>query len=108
MTSEESAREWCKQNGYVMMRESDYEQATTKAYFEGQNASTSEKQNKCDAIPGRCKDCTYFEYDKVMMICGIPLIAMHEYCGRWGDGVKSSENGFCFLFEHKDGTVQRG
>jgi hypothetical protein len=44
---EASAREWCKQNGYVMMRESDYEQAITKAYFEGQNASTSEIQNKC-------------------------------------------------------------
>jgi len=49
-TSEESAREWCKQNGYVMMREFDYEQEVTKAYFEGQNASTSE-------IPNKCEDC---------------------------------------------------
>ena len=35
---EASAREWCKQNGYVLMPEAVYEQDMTKAYFEGQNA----------------------------------------------------------------------
>ena len=43
---EASAREWCKQNGYVMMRESVYEQDVARAYFEGQSASTSEIPNK--------------------------------------------------------------
>lgn len=36
--NEESVREWCKQNGYLLIRESVYEQEITKAYFEGQNA----------------------------------------------------------------------
>ena len=37
---EKSVREWCKQNGYLLIRESVYEQEITKAYFEGQNANT--------------------------------------------------------------------
>jgi len=62
-TPEESAREWCKQNGYVMMRESDYEQAITKAYFEGQNASTSEIPNKWIPVSERLP-----EYGKKVLV----------------------------------------
>jgi len=54
---EESVREWCKQNGYVMMRESDYEQAITKAYFEGQNAEPCE-----DAISRQAVEKYVSEY----------------------------------------------
>ena len=50
---------------------------------------------------GHCKDCKYFEYDSVAKVNGIPLIVAHEICKRWGDGCKSKEDGYCFLFEPK-------
>ena len=50
---------------------------------------------------GRCKDCKFFEYDSVANVDGIPLIVAHEICSRWGDGCKTREDGFCFLFEPK-------
>lgn len=49
----------------------------------------------------RCKDCKHFEYDHVENVNGIPLIVAHEICMRWGDGVKTSENGYCFLAERR-------
>ena len=49
----------------------------------------------------RCKDCKYFEYDHIENVNGIPLIVAHEICTRWGDGVKTSENGYCFLAERR-------
>lgn len=52
----------------------------------------------------RCKDCKHFEYDHVENVNGIPLIVAHEICMRWGDGVKTSENGYCFLAERKEVT----
>lgn len=51
---------------------------------------------------GRCKDCKYFEYDSVAKVNGIPLIVAHEICSRWGDGCKTSEDGYCFLFEPQE------
>ena len=48
---------------------------------------------------GRCKDCKYFEYDSVAKVDGIPLIVAHEICSKWGDGCKTREDGYCFLFE---------
>ena len=48
---------------------------------------------------GRCKGCKYFEYDSVAKVDGIPLIVAHEICKRWGDGCKTKEDGYCFLFE---------
>ena len=50
----------------------------------------------------RCKDCKYFEYDSVAKVDGIPLIVAHEICSKWGDGCKTSEDGYCFLFEPKE------
>ena len=52
---------------------------------------------------GRCKDCRYFEYDSLAKVDGIPLIVAHEICKRWGDGCKTKEDGYCFLFELKKG-----
>ena len=49
----------------------------------------------------RCKECKYFEYDSVANVDGIPLIVAHEICSRWGDGCKTREDGYCFLFEAK-------
>ena len=48
---------------------------------------------------GRCKDCKYFEYDSVAKVDGIPLIVAHEICSKWGNGCKTREDGYCFLFE---------
>lgn len=51
-----------------------------------------------------CKDCKYFEYDSVAKVDGIqiPLIVAHEICSKWGDGCKTREDGYCFLFEPKE------
>ena len=51
---------------------------------------------------GHCKDCKYFEYDSVAKVDGIPLIVAHEICNRWGDGCKTKEDGYCFLFEPQE------
>lgn len=50
----------------------------------------------------RCKDCKHFEYDSMAKVDGIPLIVAHEICKKWGDGCKTSEDGYCFLFEPKE------
>lgn len=52
---------------------------------------------------GHCKECKYFEYDNVIKVDGIPLILAHEICSRWGDGCKTKEDGYCFLFEPQEG-----
>lgn len=52
---------------------------------------------------GHCKDCKYFEYDNVARPGnGIPIIVAHEICSRWGDGCKTSEDGYCFLFKLRE------
>ena len=56
------------------------------------------------AKTGRCKECQYFEYDSVANVDGVPLIVAHEICSKWGDGCKTSENGYCFMFEQKGGA----
>ncbi len=50
----------------------------------------------------RCKDCRHFEYDSVAKVDGISLIVAHEICKRWGDGCKTREDGYCFLFEPQE------
>ena len=51
---------------------------------------------------GMCRDCKYFESDHVAAVDGIPLIVAHEICTKWGDGCKTRENGWCYLFEEAD------
>lgn len=51
----------------------------------------------------RCEDCKYFELDSWMNVNGIPLIVAHNICKRWGDGCKTKADGYCFMFESKDG-----
>lgn len=55
---------------------------------------------------GHCKDCKYFEYDSVANVDGIPLIVAHEICSRWGDGCKTKEDGYCFMFEPQESEVK--
>ena len=51
---------------------------------------------------GKCKNCKYFEYDSVAKVDGVPLIVAHEICSKWGDGCKTKEDGYCFLFEPQE------
>jgi len=53
---------------------------------------------------GKCKNCKYFEYDSVAKVDGIPLIVAHEICNKWGNGCKTSEDGYCYLFEPQEGA----
>lgn len=55
---------------------------------------------------GHCKDCKYFEYDSWANVDGIPLIVAHEICSRWGNGCKTKEDGYCFMFEPKMQEVE--
>ena len=59
-----------------------------------------------EALPeveiGMCRDCKYFETDHVAKVDGIPLIVAHEICTKWGEGCKSRENGWCYLFEEAE------
>ena len=48
----------------------------------------------------RCKDCKHFHYDMPYVIQGIPVFG-HEVCDFWGDGCKTSENGFCSYAERR-------
>ena len=48
-----------------------------------------------------CKDCKFFEYDRLAMVDGIPLVMVHSICSKWGNGCETNENGYCFLFEPK-------
>lgn len=51
---------------------------------------------------GKCKNCKYFEYDSVAKVDGVPLIVAHEICNKWGNGCKTSEDGYCFMFEPQE------
>ena len=51
---------------------------------------------------GKCKNCKYFEYDSVAKVDGVPLIVAHEICNKWGNGCKTSEDGYCYLFEPQE------
>lgn len=50
---------------------------------------------------GRCKDCQYFQHDSIAIVDGIPLIVAHEICTTWGDGCKTREDGYCFMYTPK-------
>lgn len=54
----------------------------------------------------RCKDCKHFELNHIGKVNGISLIVAHKICKRWGDGCRTSENGWCFLAERKEECTQ--
>ena len=58
--------------------------------------------NPQESKTGYCKECKYFEYDSVAKVDRIPLIVAHEICKRWGDGCKTKEDGYCFLYEPQE------
>lgn len=70
-----------------------------EANVNGYSQGLKDASNMAQEPIGHCKDCKYFEYDYVANIDGIPLIVAHEFCKRWGDGCKTKEDGYCFLYE---------
>lgn len=60
------------------------------------------QSNDIMAFIPRCKGCKYFEYDSVAKVDGIPLIVAHEICKKWGNGCKTREDGYCFLYEPQE------
>ena len=49
----------------------------------------------------RCKDCGHFHYDMPYVIQGVPVLG-HEVGDFWGDGCKTSENGYCNFAERRE------
>ena len=78
--------------------------ALEKAYQEGYCDALQRQTESLEQKPktGHCKDCKYFEYDSWAKVNGIPLIVAHEICKKWGDGCKTKEDGYCFLFEPQE------
>lgn len=58
-----------------------------------------EKMETIDIV--KCRECKYFELDPITVIDNVPLILVHEICHFWGDGCKTSQNGFCFCGERR-------
>ena len=51
----------------------------------------------------RCKDCKHFELNHwEESVSGIPIIVAHEICKAWGDGCKTSIDGYCFMAEKRE------
>ena len=115
----ESAEEWYKlfvekleqeQSGDAISRDAVLEKAVYTETEEGWCGYTVDVDyimslppvNPQEQKTGHCKDCKYFEYDSVAKVDGIPLIVAHEICSRWGDGCKTKEDGYCFLFEPRE------
>ena len=52
----------------------------------------------------RCRDCKHFRQEVWEKVCGVPLIVAHEICLKWGNGCKTSPDGFCFMAERANVT----
>lgn len=60
-------------------------------------AISSLEQQSCKK--GQCKYCEYFELDHFSE--NYNLITAHEICKKWGKGCKTSQNGYCHMFEER-------
>lgn len=71
------------------------------------NKGTGIEIEQKELIP--CHECKYFELDhweKPEQFCGIPMIVAHEICTKWGDGCKTSPDGYCFMAEPYKGEQE--
>ena len=75
-------------DGYVVQIEADPK---------GKEAKIS---TACELI--LCKNCKHFVQDVWCLVDKIPLIVGHEMCNFWGDGCKTTENGWCSYAEPKE------
>lgn len=90
-----------------MILEDEIMKLQTYKMFEGEDTVYVRRDDILELLEqqpktGHCKDCKYFEYDSVAKVDGIPLIVAHEICNKWGEGCKTKEDGYCFLFEPKE------
>ena len=116
--NEELVREWCKQNGYLLIRESVYEQEITKAYFEGQNANICEdcisRQAVLDTLDTSDRfmdeDRTVDTYRALLKECYevLPSVKPQPKMGRWIESdallIATNEDG-CMKFPAKECSV---
>ena len=84
------------------LREMKTDPWTDNRQMEAIDIAISALETDEKALTGQCKDCKHFEYDSVAKVDGIPLIVAHEICSRWGEGCKTREDGYCFLFEPQE------
>lgn len=71
-----------------------------KEYEAKQKQSETSYETHCKI--GHCKDCKYFEYDSIANVHGTPFIISHNICNKWGNGCKTKEDGYCFMFESQE------
>lgn len=100
MTREQARREIDSLDFYLQNHTDDYGGESHTAMMMAIKALEQEPKT------GHCKNCKYFEYDSVAKVDGIPLIVAHEICSKWGDGCKTKEDGYCFLFEPQESEVE--
>lgn len=94
-----------KERGMIL--EDEIMKLQTYKMFEGEDTVYVRRDDILEILEqqqktGHCKDCKYFEYDSVAKVDGIPLIVAHEICNKWGEGCKTKEDGYCFLFEPQE------
>ena len=90
-----------------MILEDEIMKLQTYKMFEGEDTVYVRRDDILEILEqepktGYCKECKYFEYDSVAKVDGIPLIVAHEICNKWGEGCKTKEDGYCFLFEPRE------
>ena len=89
----------------------DREAAVDAIYHHLPSVSRTRARTMLHEVPSaqpeivRCKDCKHFHYDMPYVIQGIPVLG-HEVCDFWGDGCKTSENGFCSFAERRTDGVR--
>ena len=52
----------------------------------------------------RCRDCIYYKEDWWTKVNGIPIIAAHHICEKWGNGCGTQPDGYCFMAVKKEET----
>lgn len=45
---------------------------------------------------------TIEELDHFDTLNGLPFITSHEVCAKWGNGCKTSQDGYCFMAERNE------
>ena len=88
-----------------------HEQVSAGLMANAYDLETVKKMPTVDAVPViLCCECRYFELDHFENFYvptengeaeKVPIITAHKICRRWGDGCRTSENGYCFMAERK-------
>ena len=52
----------------------------------------------------RCRDCVHFQEDFWVNMGGIPIIAAHNICEKWGNGCATQPERYCHMATRKEET----